>query len=272
MKVLKNTKIDELPVIEQNADRLNLPYKPPKPFPDGNFVFLIIGAPGSGKTSFWNSLLLARPTKKNKRIPRVYYRYFDKILLFSPSLGTLPNDKLQLNPERMFEKYTDEELIKFIESENDGENLNNLIIIDDSIKQIKNNKVVHGLICNRRHLTYNPNEEHQAGLSVIITSQKFNALDTIVRLNASDIILYPTNNQKEITSIRDELMADLTTSQQDELLKKAWDKPHSFLYIKNYMPTKDRYYVKFDKVVFEDDELKAFPLEEQKMDEKEIKS
>jgi len=47
-------------------------------------------------------------------------------------------------------------------------------------------------------------------------------------------------------------MSDLDKELQDELLKKAFEKKYGFLYIKNYMPTKDRYYINFNKVVFED--------------------
>ena len=264
MKIIKNKNISDLAPPKQKTDAFQIPYKPPEPFPKGNFVMLIIGSAGSGKSSFWNSLLLSHPTKKNKDAPRIYYRYMDKVLLISPSLSTLPLEKLKINENRLHMNYKDEIIEDFIEDEKEGENLNNLIIIDDSIKQIKNNKVVGGLVCNRRHLTYNPNEEGNASLSVIITSQKWNALDTIVRLNASDIILYPTNNQKEINSIKDELMCDLNPKQQDELMKKAWSKKYSFIYIKNFEPTENRYYIKFDKVIFDDEDDLILNQEEEK--------
>ena len=48
-------------------------------------------------------------------------------------------------------------------------------------------------------------------------------------------------------------MQDLSKEQQSELLKKAWSKKYSFLLIKAYEGTPDRYYVGFDKVVFDDD-------------------
>ena len=43
---------------------------------------------------------------------------------------------------------------------------------------------------------------------------------------------------------------DLSPKQQDELLKKAWTKKYGFLLIKGYEPTTSRYFVNFDKVVF----------------------
>jgi len=161
-------------------------------------------------------------------------------------------DKLKLDESRCFLKYNDEDLINFIEEEKEGENLNNLIILDDSIKQIKNNKEVHKLVLNRRHITHNPDAENKAGLSVLITSQKFNAADTYLRNNMSDIIIFKTSVKNELESIKSDLLSDLDKDQQDALLKKAFEKKYGFLYVKNYMPTKDRYYINFDKVIFED--------------------
>ena len=160
------------------------------------------------------------------------------------------------------------------EENKDDENLNNLIILDDSIKQIKNRPEVHKLVLNRRHLTQNPNEEGQAGLSVMITSQKYNAVDLILRTNMSDIFIFKTENQKELNAIKEELMADLSPEQQNELLKEAFKDKYSFLYIKGYEGTKDRYYIRFNKVVFDeadkednDDILIKAHMQEEKNDD-----
>jgi hypothetical protein len=112
---------------------------------------------------------------------------------------------------------------------------------------------MHSLLLNRRHITQNPNEDKHAGLGIIVTSQKYNACDLILRNNFSDIFLFKTENSKEINCIKDELMQDLSKEQQSELLKKAWSKKYSFLLIKAYEGTPDRYYINFDKCVFDDD-------------------
>jgi len=255
MKVLENKKLNNISITKQSIDDTSdLPYIPAEPLPSKSFAMLIVAPAGGGKTSFWTSLLLSHPTKKKPDINRAYYRYFDKIILFSPSKDTLPMDKLRLDESRVFLKYNDEDLLNFIDEEKDGENLNNLIVLDDSIRQIKNNKEVQKLVLNRRHLTHNPEEEHKAGLSVLITSQKFNAADTYLRNNMSDIIIFKTSVKNELEAIKNDLMSDLDKELQDELLKKAFEKKYGFLYIKNYMPTKDRYYINFNKVVFEDED------------------
>ena len=255
MKVLENKKLNNISITKQSIDDTSdLPYIPAEPLPAKSFAMLIVAPAGGGKTSFWTSLLLSHPTKKKPDINRAYWRYFDKIILFSPSKDTLPMDKLRLDESRVFLKYNDEDLLNFIEEEREGPNLNNLIVLDDSIRQIKNNKEVQKLVLNRRHLTHNPDESNKAGLSVLITSQKFNAADTYLRNNMSDIIIFKTSVKNELEAIKNDLMSDLDKELQDELLKKAFEKKYGFLYIKNYMPTRDRYYINFNKVVFEDDD------------------
>ena len=58
-------------------------------------------------------------------------------------------------------------------------------------------------------------------------------------------------------------------------MKLAWKDKYSFLLIKNYLGTKDRYYVRFNKIIFEDtddngaiDEIK---IEEEKKDKTNLK-
>lgn len=253
MKIVENKELNNIAITKQSIDDTSdLPYIPPHPLPAKSFAMLVVAPAGGGKTSFWTSLLLSHPTKKKPDINRIYYRYFDKIILFSPSKDTLPMDKLKLDESRCFLKYNDEDLINFIEEEKNGDNLNNLIILDDSIKQIKNNKEIHKLVLNRRHITHNKDAENKAGLSVLITSQKFNAADTYLRNNMSDIIIFKTSVKNELESIKNDLLSDLDKDQQDKLLKKAFEKKYGFLYVKNYMPTVDRYYIGFDKVIFED--------------------
>jgi hypothetical protein len=251
MIVLKNKILTHVPPMTQKVDDLSdLPYKPSPPLTKKSPAIYIVGFSSSGKTTLWNQLLMSHPTKKKRAIPRFYYRFFDKIFLISPSKDTLPLDKLKLNPKRVFSKYHDDIIDDILDEEKEGENLNNLIVIDDSIKHIKNSSKVHSLLLNRRHLTQNPDEDGQAGLGVVITSQKYNAADLILRTNMSDIFLFKTENSKELKAIKEELMMDLSPKQQDELLKKAWAKKYNFLLIKGYEPTEDRYYINFDKVVF----------------------
>ena len=264
MKVIKNNILHSVPVIKQKVDDLSdLPYIPSDPLPKKSFAMYIVGFSSSGKTTLLLSMLLSHPTKKKPDTPRFYYRFFDKCFIISPSKDTMPLEKLKIDDSRIFSKYNNEVIEEIIETEKEGENLNNLIVIDDSIKQIKNNPRFHSLILNRRHITQNPDEDNQAGLSIIVMSQKYNAADLITRDNMSDIILFRTENSKELNAIKEELMSDLEKDIQDKLLKLAWKDKYSFLYIKNYLPTKDRYYVRFDKVIFDKEEINLVDEEDE---------
>jgi len=254
MKVLKNTKLNYIPPVNMPIDDLSdLPYLPASPLPPKSFAMYIVGQPGSGKTSLWNSLLLSHPTKKNKTIPRMYYRFFDHVWLISPSMNTLPLSKLKLKDERMFMKYNDDILDEILEEEREGENLNNVIILDDCIRDLSKSKNLCRTILNRRHQTQNNDEEGQSGLSIMITSQKYNGLPLYLRANISHIMVFQTKNRKELDALKDEVMADLTPKEQDEVLDLAWKDKYGFLFIDLNKKKEDRYYQNFNKIVFEDE-------------------
>lgn len=267
MIVLKNKILTHVPPMTQKIDDLkDLPYIPTKPLTPKSPAILIVGFSSSGKTTLWNQLLLSHPTKKNPDKPKFYYRIFDRVYIFSCSKDTLCLDKLNIPDERVFDKYSNEDLKNILETEKEGENLNNLIVFDDCIKGgIANNTLIHQLLLNRRHITHNPNEENHAGLGVLISSQVYNKVDLLLRKNMSDIFLFGTQNEKEIRAIKEELMSDLNPKEQDELLKKAWSKKYNFLLIKGYEPTENRYYCNFNKVVFDkknkEPELESVPEE-----------
>ena len=254
MKVLKNTKLNYIPPVNMPIDDLSdLPYIPASPLPPKSFAMYIVGQPGSGKTSLWNSLLLSHPTKKNKTIPRMYYRFFDHVWLISPSMNTLPLSKLKLKDERMFMKYNDDILDEILEEEREGENLNNVIILDDCIRDLSKSKNLCRTILNRRHQTQNNDEDGQSGLSIMITSQKYNGLPLYLRANISHIMVFQTKNRKELDALKDEVMADLTPKEQEDVLNLAWKDRYGFLFIDLNKKKEDRYYQNFNKIVFEDE-------------------
>ena len=204
-------------------------------------AYYIVGRPQSGKTSLWLSMLLT----KNQG----YYRKFDKIYLISNSLATLPLPLLNLPPEQIFDGYDEEQLFEILSNEKESkENNNILIVIDDCIKDLKSKKF-NKLILNRRHIIQNvDNPKTKSGVMIFITGQTYNLLELQVRKNMSDVILFPTSNSKELISIKSELMSDLNPKQQDEILKLAWSRPYSFLYIKMNNQMNKKYYSNWDLI------------------------
>jgi len=242
--------ISDIPVVKMPVDDLSdLPYRVTQPLPAKSFAMYICGQPGSGKTTTWVSLLTSRPTKACPTKPRYYYRYFDRIHLISGSVDTLPLDKLRLNPERLHTSFDDDLLVDIVQQEREDENLNNLIILDDVIKDLKNSKALAKVILNRRHCTQDKDKDNQAGLSIMITSQVYNLLPLGLRKNMSHVILFRTENKRELDSIKSELMSDLSDSQANKVLRTAWSKPHGFLFIACTKPTRERYHANFSRII-----------------------
>lgn len=241
MKIELNKEI-KLKVVKQDIDDLDEDLKKINdPLSKKSGAYYIVGRPQSGKTSLWLSMLLT----KNQG----YYRKFDKIYLISNSLATLPLPLLNLPPEQIFDGYNEEELFEILKNEKESkENNNILIVIDDCIKDLKSKKF-NKLILNRRHIIQNvDNPKVKSGVMIFITGQTYNLLELQVRKNMSDVILFPTSNSKELISIKSELMSDLNPKQQDEILKLAWSRPYSFLYIKMNNQMSKKYYSNFDSI------------------------
>lgn len=249
MKVIENelSKIHKMPC--DVDDLSDLPYIPADPLPKKSFAFYIVGSPGSGKTNLLMCLLAGK--KKNSHL--YYYKFFDHIELISASLATLPNKFLkQLPDEQKHNKFNDNLIEELVEKMRNGENDNNLIVIDDCIRDLNRSKNLSKVYLNRRHCTHNTEKDGNGGLALMTTSQKYSLLPLEFRNAQSDFILFKSSNAMEINKIKDELLHDLNTSEQDELLRDAWSKPYSFLYIKINKPKKEKYYINFDRVIFDD--------------------
>ena len=107
---------------------------------------------------------------------------------------------------------------------------------------------------NRRHILQNPEKNGQSKFSIWVVSQKYSLLPMEFRNSLTSCIIYRSCNNNEIKRIKEELMFDLSPDLQDEVLYQAWKNPYSFLYVIINAPTKDKYYVKFDKIIFDEDE------------------
>ena len=250
MKIVKND-LSNVPKAPCDIDDLtDLPYIPAKPLPIKSFAMLMCGAPGSGKTNLLLSLLMSKGKKK-------YYRkFFDRIYLISGSLATLPKKFIEKIPEdQIFSEYNEDILIDIINGLKDGPNYNSLLILDDVIRSISRSRNLSKVFLNRRHITHNENEEGNGGLSVMLTTQKFNLAPLEFRNAMSDIIIFKSGNAQEINAIKSELMTDLSTELQDKLLKESWKEKYSFLMIKPNQDIQNKYYIKFDRVMFDENDL-----------------
>ena len=254
MKVIKN-KLSDVGRAPCSVDNLNdLPFIPKDPLPKKNFCMYIVGSPGSGKTNLTLSLMLSHPTKKNKNKNRYFYGLFDSIWLISGSIGTLPEKFLkQIDEDKQFGEFSDELIEDIIQTLYDGKNQNNLIIMDDCIRDLSNSKILSKLLLNRRHISHNPDREDddgQGSVSIMITSQKFSLLPLSFRVACSDFALFKSTNKTEINRIGDEVCYDLSSDDYEELLKTVWAKKYDFMFLRPNENIDKKYYKNFDAIEF----------------------
>ena len=196
----------------------------PLPLPQkGGFAMLIIGKPGSGKTT----LILSLICKKGK----AFNRKFDRVYLWSPSLITMKDDPFELIPEdQKFEEANLENLSEVLDEIKDsGEKV--LFIFDDVIADLRGKgrgaveNLLQKIFFNRRHLA-----GAGGSLSIIATSQAYNKIDTKLRKTASQIICYRNFHKKETESLFDEVIL-IPKKEYTDTLRYVFNKKHDFLYI-----------------------------------------
>jgi len=256
LSVIKNKKPTEVKGVDFSCDVTSGGFTPPEPLHYGrNMCIYICGGVGSGKTSLLMTLLHAKGHKKknsSERHARFFYKVFNKVYMMSASLGTMDLDKIKIPEEQIYSDYDPEVLHGIIEMEQEsGENNNNLIVIDDCIKSINNsrNKLAETTLCraiiNRRHCCVNNDGPSGGGLTIILTSQKYNFLLYSVRANISHLCVFRTNNNKEKQNIFEEYCSDISDKGFHKLLDFVWDKPYQFLFIDINQPTHKKYYKNF---------------------------
>lgn len=260
----KHCELSDVPKVPCPVDNLkDLPFIPASPLPALSFAMYIVGAPGSGKTNLWQAMMIGKK-------PLYYRGFFDRVELVSGSLATLAPKVLKLLPKKnQHNKVSDELITDIIDNmwgmpppnkikpspwhlpikEKPKHNKNNLIILDDVIKGITRSKVLSQIFLNRRHCTHNDENKGTGGLSLMVTSQKYNLLPLELRTACSHFMLFKTSNGAELRAIKNELMQDLSKEDQDRVLEEAWKEDHSFLMIIVNNPKREKYYVKFDLIL-----------------------
>lgn len=273
----KPNPLSQVPKAPCDVDSLKgTPYKVHPPLPPKSFAMYIVGRPGSGKTNLWLSMLLSgkdNATKKEKE-PIYYHGYFDKIFLFSGSIQTLPKCVVRSKKKRckrtgavyeqgiprkqQFDCIDAGHIVNLVEHLRENENHHNLFVFDDLITDLTNQPTLTKLFFNRRHATHNEDKEGHGGLSLMVTSQKFNCLPLKFRQALSHCCIFGTENEQEKRTIRDEFMQDLTKEQQDQVFREVWPdlwdpkakEQHGFLFIDIYANKFKKYYNKFDLIQF----------------------
>lgn len=199
----------------------------------------IFGRKGTGKSNLIKNLI------DRKESP--YYKHFSKIFLISPTAKK--DDKMMeivddIGEDQFYEELNNDVLDEIIVKTEEHFNNNKkkkpqyLIIYDDCIHMMKNkNARCMDMIATQ-------NRHHQ--ITNIYLLQKWNNfLPTLVRSNLDCIMIFRSDNKKEVQSFLNEMNGD-----EDALLKLyqyATSEPYSFLYINMYN-TPIRYFKRFDEI------------------------
>lgn len=193
---------------------------------DWNHATMLVGGPGSGKTTLWLNLI----TRKNK----FYYHMYDKIFIVSPSLKTIKM-KLKLPDERISSTFDVDELEERIAGIDDDEHA--LFIFDDVVSDLHSNmSIVLSLVYNRRHIG--------AGCSCIFVTQKYTKVPKDIRAAMSSVFMY-NKNKVELNALFEEF-SNLTKEEWNKVVKKAFTDKHSFLYMRTTEPEERKYHRNFD--------------------------
>ena len=228
------------------------------PFPKSNFLYLIVGGIGSGKTT--TALRLLKIPKENGG----FRKAFNRIYIVSPT-AKYDNKWDRLVNEvdlegNYYTECTDDtigEIIEKIEEYNEdfkassgsdtakgrlehkGKSPNNLVIIDDCVDSLTKRKKskLDKLILTLRHLK----------TTVFLMSQKLNSIPTLIRAQARCITFFPTINKREEQTFFNEINIG------EELFKKIMDfcttgDDHPFIHCK-LGEGKPIFFKKYDRIL-----------------------
>ena len=197
---------------------------------------IVLGPSGSGKGVYIQN-----------EIPDIYKNMFARIYIFSLSIEV---DYQTWKPVKdyiekdMGIKHTDEEPIYF--SEYDPIALNKIITQQRKIcehQKKENHKTLHQILIVIDDFADNPEFSRQSkllhslftrgrhsGISTICSTQKHTALHPILRVNASELIVFRLRNYSGLITFLDEVCALIDKQTLLQIYNLATEAPFSFLY------------------------------------------
>ena len=118
-----------------------------------------------------------------------------------------------------------------------------LIIVDDFADDpsfSRNSKLLHSLFTRGRH----------SGISTIVSTQKFAAIHPIIRVNATELIVFRLRNYQDTSMFIDELGGLVDKKTLLEIYKTATEQPYSFLYVRlNAKKLDDTFMINFNQKI-----------------------
>jgi hypothetical protein len=187
---------------------------------------LLIGKRRSGKTYLLIKMLNSKHFKES----------FDRVFIFSPTIELDPTwEKVKDINESRYVLFDDldlevlEDILQLQKAQIDSKPI--LIILDDFAEKLKGKRgnVLEQLATKGRHFN----------TSFIFTSQKFNAVPTIIRNNTDEQIFFRVSNNLELKSIVEENDNKNITVGFEKLLM---DNTNDYNYLLIIKDKEDKYY------------------------------
>lgn len=227
LKLIKNAS-PKLPICKMNCDKelsKNLNKYELTKFLNRSQSSMIIGRPGSGKTS----LLYALFKSDN---PCLLKDVFENIYLFQPKESSNSmSDKIfhdNLPDEYLFDDLTEEtlsEVFNRIKSDNEDEEyepMNHCIIVDDFTAHLRDSpaikKLFKEILMNRRHLH----------ISIFFIVQTYKSVEPDIRKLIDNFFIYKTNKQA-LEQIFNEVI-ELPSKYIYPISNLVFDKKYNFLF------------------------------------------
>ena len=238
---------------------VNVP--PPLPRKCGWFM-IIAGCPGSGKSTMVNSLFC---TKK-----KGYWKQFQDTFLFGNGTVSLKKDPFRFVPKsNRYDRVTEETLTDFRERiEHTGRRV--LVVFDDVVSDWAFSAGVRAMMAeltrNRRHAAngsytvetwdtrmFPPRMRLKTvrvtsgSVSIVITTQNFNAVPRQCRMIASHLILFACN-ESEKAHIAEELIA-MPKKVFRAICRYTFKNAHDHLFVETGRSGLDGYYRNFNRLL-----------------------
>ena len=226
---------------------------------------LVLGPSGAGKGVFLCDLLV-----------RIYAGCFERIYVWSPSVDLdhqwdpvkkYSERVLKVDPTKeqtFFSQWNETQVREVIRSHTEvtllakkmgNKRLHSIIIVVDDFADMP--RVMHSptnplaqLFIRGRH----------AGISTVVSTQKYHAIDPVLRTQATFMICFRLRNGNELKSLVDELSAIYPADVIRALYDEATSEPHSFLYVDLVAKKKEQmFHLRFDGGNLVPDEEAAKP-------------
>ena len=221
-----------------------------KHVPELPLRMVCLGPGGSGKTVFMASLILD-----------IYPKCWERIYVLSPTafldstwnkIRDYNRDVLKVPDKEtcFFSEWDEGAVMKILRKQHEITRISKqrgikrlfgvLVIVDDfadDARVVRSSKAIHELFIRGRH----------AQISTIASVQKYRVLNPIIRVNATDMIVFRLRSMHEVDSVVEENSAIYGTQATLQILNKATEEPYSFLWINGRARDRDdTFWLKFD--------------------------